>query len=65
MYSCKKNRTDKFSLQRPDDMGSSTKRHRDLALAAASAAATAAFAFSAAAIIEHEQFVHGFHLLSV
>jgi hypothetical protein len=39
------------------------KRHRGLALAAATAAATA-LTFPTTAVIENEQFLHGFHLLS-
>jgi hypothetical protein len=41
----------------------SAGRHRDSSLAAATAAATA-LAFSTPAVIEHIDFVHGFHLLS-
>jgi len=48
----------------PANAGSSTGRHRGLALAAATAAATTAFAVFTTAVAEYIQFVHGIHLLS-
>ena len=58
MYCSKKICSDKSSLWRLGDT-------EILHLAAATAAAATAFAFLATAIVvEHDQFVHGIHLLS-